>query len=320
MKAAVYHRYGPPDVLSIEEIDAPEIAPEGHDDRVLIEVHAAAVNPFDVLHRRGYLPVRASAGWLRPKYDVLGIDVAGIVIGVGKDVTRLAVGDALYGICLGSHAEFVRARERTVAKMAANLTFLQAAALPTAAITALQALRDYAHLQPGQSVLVNGASGGVGHFAVQLAKYYGATVTAVTSTANLAWVQALGADEVIDYTREDFTRAGRKYDLIYDAAASRTYFACKPALAPGGMYITENPGKPAFQMFQVIFSALRGDQHVRTHIARPDGEDLDFLRGLAEESRIRPVIEKVYPLEEIAAAHRHLEGGHTKGKLVIQVR
>ncbi|GAP15980.1 NADPH:quinone reductase [Longilinea arvoryzae] len=319
MKAAVYHRYGPPEVLSIEEIAAPEIQAEGHEDRVLIEVHAAAMNPFDVLHRSGFLPVRPSAGWFAPKYPVLGIDVAGTVAAVGKNVTRMQVGDAVYGICLGTHAGFVRAHERTVAKMPANLTFTQAAAIPTAALTALQGLRDFGQVVAGQNVLINGASGGVGHFAVQIAKSFGAQVTAVTSTPNLEWMPALGADRWIDYTREDFTRSGPKYDLIYDAVAKRRYFECKPALTPSGLYLTENSLKPKFQFFQVIFSLLRGDQRVRTHMARPNAEDLDFLRSLVEDGKLKPVIGKVYPLDEIVAAHRHLEGGHARGKIVIQV-
>lgn len=320
MKAAVYHRYGPPAVLSIEEIAAPEIQPEGHADRVLIEVRAAAMNPFDVFHRSGFLPVRPSAGWSTPKYPVLGIDVAGTVAAVGKNVTRVQVGDAVYAICLGSHAEFVRARERTVAKMPANLTFNQAAAIPTAALTALQGLRDYAQIEAGQSVLINGASGGVGHFAVQIAKFFGAHVTAVTSTLNLEWVQALGADHVIDYTREDFTHSGQKYDLIYDAAAKRRYFECRSSLTPTGIYITENSLKPKFQILQVIVSKLRGDPHVRTHMTQPNAEDLDILRSLVEDGRLMPVIDKIYALDEIIAAHRHQEGGHARGKIVIQVR
>jgi NADPH:quinone reductase-like Zn-dependent oxidoreductase len=318
MKAAVYHRYGPPEVLKIEEIDPPVIE-EGMDDRVLIKVASASVNPFDVLHRQGYLPTRFENGYWKPKNQVLGIDVAGTVAAVGKGVTRFSPGDRIYGNCLGTHAEFVRAREKTVCRMPENASFEEAAAIPTAALTALQALRDVAKTEEGQKILINGASGGVGHFAVQLAKYFGAEVTAVCSTANLDWVKNLGSDVVIDYTQEDFARAGTQYDIILDASAKRTYFSSRPALAPNGVYITENPLKPAGQFFQLVLAGAARDRRWRTHLTRPNVEDFEFLRERVEEGVLKPVIEKTFPLEEIVQAHRHLETGHTKGKIVVNL-
>jgi NADPH:quinone reductase-like Zn-dependent oxidoreductase len=318
MKAAVYRTYGPPEVVHVETIAAPTLGPE-HADRVLIKVHASSVNPFDYLHRRGYLPVRPSNGWLRPKEPVLGVDVAGVVAAVGANVTRFQVGDAVFGGAFASHAEYVRSRESSLSRLPDNLSFQEAAAVPVAALTALQALQNVAKLKAGQRVLINGAAGGVGHFAVQLAKVFGAEVTAVCSTTNQQWVQSLGADHMIDYTREDFTKNGQRYDLILDAVAKRTYADCKPSLSKTGMYITENPLKPGLQPLQVAFALLTKDKRIGIHLAVSNTQDMDTLRELIEARKLRPVIETVYPLEQIAIAHRHVEAGHTKGKVVIDI-
>lgn len=318
MKAAVYKSYGPPEVLEIVDIEPPSIQ-DTDEDRVLIKVHSASVNPYDYLFRKGYLPTRPENGFLKPKQQKSGIDVAGTVEAIGKAVQKFKVGDRVFGNCLGSHAEYVRARQSTISLMPKNLTFNEAAAIPTAALTALQALRDVAKIRKGQKVLVNGASGGVGHFAVQFARVHEAEVTAVCSTSNLGWVRDLGAHEVIDYTEEDFAKNGRKYDLILDAAAARTYYSCKGSLNETGIYITENPLKPGYQILQFLLSLLTGDKRIRVHLAQPVGSDLDFIRELVEAGRVRPVVEAIYRLDQIAAAHRHVENGHTKGKVVVEV-
>jgi NADPH:quinone reductase-like Zn-dependent oxidoreductase len=319
MKAAVYRSYGPPEVLQIEEVQQPSM--EDMDDRVLIKVSSASVNPFDILHRKGYFPVRPSNGFVKPKEQILGIDVAGTIEAVGNKVTIFKIGDRVFGNCLGSHAEYVRARPERVSLMPGNLTFYEAAVVPTAALTALQALRDVAHIQKGQKVLINGASGGVGHFAVQFARYFEAEVTAICSTANLAWVKSLGAQEVIDYTRTDFTCNGRKYDVVLDATATRTFFNCKHSLSERGIYITENPLKPNYQIGQVLLGLLTRDQRLRVApLTRPNNQDLDFIAELIEAGKIRPVIETCYPLEQIADAHRHVECGHAKGKIVLNIQ
>lgn len=319
MKAAVYTRYGPPDVLTTEEIAAPELRPEDGK-RVLIQVHASSTNPFDVLHRGGFLPIRPSHGWLRPRSGVLGIDVAGTILEVGRDVTRFKVGDAVYGGCFGSHAEIVRARENTLAPLPPSLTYRTAAALPTAAMTALQALRDVAHLQAGQKVLINGASGGVGHLAVQMAKAMGAHVTAVCSGPNVGWVKALGADDVIDYTRDDFTRSGLRYDVVLDSVGKRAYFDCARVLGPNGVFITENPLKVWTLLPQLGWSALVGDKRPKMHLAETTSQDLAVVSEWCDQGRLRPVIEEVYPLDQVAESHRHIEAGHTRGKVVIELR
>ena len=318
MKAAVYKSYGPPEVLKIEEIDSPAIL-DGHDDRVLIKVHYASVNPFDCLYRKGYFPVRPSNGLIKPKLQVLGIDVAGTVETVGKNVSKLKVGDRVFGNCLGSHAEYVRARQNSIGMIPKNLTLKEAAAIPTAALTALQALRDVAHIKKCQEVLIYGASGGVGHFAVQIAKYFETEVTAVCSTSNLPWVNELGADFMIDYTQEDFAKNGKQFDIILDAVAKRTFFNCKPSLTPTGMYITENPLKPVYHPLQLLLGLLTGDKRGKTHLSQPNAKDLDFLRELIEQEKLKPMIEHTYPLNEIVEAHRHVERGHAKGKIVVEI-
>ncbi len=320
MKAAVYRSYGVPDVLKMEDVEQPSIQ-DSHDDRLLIKVHSASVNPFDYLYRKGYLPIRLSEGFMKPKKEnqILGIDVAGTVEAVGGNVNRFKVGDAVFGSCLGSHAEYVRVRENRISLMPTNSTFNEMASIPCAALTALQALRDVAQIKKGQKVLIYGASGGIGHFAVQLARYYEAEVTAVCSTSNLDWVKDLGADHMIDYTREDFTKNGKKYDLILDAVGQRTYFSCKRSLTENGVYISEHPLKPRYQLTQWLFSMLIRDKKFKTHLAQPNDNDMDFFRQLIEQKKLKPVIEKTFSLDQIASAHRHVQNGHTKGKVVIEV-
>jgi NADPH:quinone reductase-like Zn-dependent oxidoreductase len=203
--------------------------------------------------------------------------------------------------------------------MPKSLTFNEASALPCAALTALQALRDVAQIKKGQKVLIYGASGGIGHFAVQFAKYFEADATAVCSTSNLGWVKKLGADRVIDYTKEDFTRNGEKYDIILDAVGYLTYFKSKPALNNTGIFITENPLKKRFLLTQLLISMLIGDKRIKMHLANPNDKDMEFFGQLADEGKLKPVIEKTYSLDQIAAAHRHVENGHTKGKVVIEI-
>lgn len=314
MRAAIYQVYGPPEVLELVDWPQPALQDEN---RVLVRVACASVNPYDYLHRKGYLPVRLSNGFRRPKEHRMGIDVAGTVEAVGAGVTRFKVGDRVFGSCLGSYAEYVCPRESTLSLVPENVTFAEAAAVPCAAQTALQALRDVAQVKPGHKVLVYGASGGIGHFAVQLARVFGAEVTAVCSTPNLGWVRELGAHAVIDYTREDFTRAGKQYDLILDAVGKRTFYSCLPALTETGLYISEHPIYPVYHPLQLLIGA--GRKKGKTHMSKPSHRDLDFLAGLLAEGKVRPVIEKTYPLEAIVAAHRHVESGRTRGKVVVEV-
>lgn len=317
MKAAVSTQYGPPSVLKVLDVPIPNLQAE-HEGQVLIEVHAASVNQLDVLYRQGYWPIRLLGGRFKPQMPVLGVDVAGIVTAVGAGVTRFRPGDRVFGGAFGSHAQFVRVRQGGLTHLPDSVSFQQAAALPTASITALQALRDVAQVRAGQSVLINGGSGGVGHFAVQLARHFGARVTAVTSTSNLGWVKDLGADQVIDYTRQDFTRLGSRYDLIFDAAAKCTFWRSRAALHAGGMYLAGNRFKPLANVLQFKLPA-QGPQ-ARSHQASHKADDHAYLMDLVTGGQLRPVIERVYPLADIAAAHAHVQGGHTKGKVVIAVR
>lgn len=317
MKAATYKSYGPPDVLEIRDVDPPSIK---DDDRVLIRVHNASVNAYDNLFRKGYLPTRLENGLTKPKALILGIDVAGTVEAVGKNVHRFKVGDHVFGSCLGSHAEFVCPPQSILSLMPKNATFEEAAAIPCAAQTALQALRDVAQIKQGQKVLIYGASGGVGHFAVQLARYFGAEVTAVCSTSNLHWVKGLGAHYVIDYTKEDFADNGKKYDVILDAVGKRTFFSCLRSLSETGVYITEHLLYPKYHPLQLMISPLISRKKAKIHLAKPNYRDLDFLRVVMEEEKLKPVIEKCYPLDQIIQAHRHVEGGRTKGKIVIEIK
>jgi NADPH:quinone reductase-like Zn-dependent oxidoreductase len=317
VRAAIYSAYGPPEVIGIKDVEQPSIKEQ---DRVLIRVHSASVNTLDYLYRKGYLPTRVDNGVTKPKNPILGIDVAGTIEAVGENVRKFKVGDHVFGSCFGSHSEYVAPRENFLSHMPKNITFEEAAAIPCAAQTALQALRDVAQVKQGQKVLIYGASGGVGHFAVQLANYFGAEVTAVCSTSNLDWVKELGAQYVIDYTKEDFTDNGNKYDLILDAVGKRTFFSCLPSLTEKGLYITEHLFYPKYHPFQLMISSLIGRKKAKIHLTKPNDKDLDFLRDLVEEEKLRPIIEKCYPLEQIVKAHQHIESGRTKGKIVLRVK
>jgi NADPH:quinone reductase-like Zn-dependent oxidoreductase len=318
MKAIVCAQYGPPDILQFTDVPKPVPA----DNEVLVEIHAAAVNPLDRFFMRGAPLLRAIPGLRKPKDTRMGVDLAGQVEAVGRNVTQFKPGDEVFGGERGAFAEYVAVPEVKLALKPANLSFEEAAAVPIAATTALQGLRDKGRIQPGQRVLIDGASGGVGTFAVQIAKSFGAEVTAVCSTRNVERARALRADYVIDYKREDFTKSGQRYDLIIGANAHHSFFDYWRLLVPGGTYVVVGGGVP--EMFQgmllsPILSRL-GRKKARFFIANINHGDLIVLKELLEAGKIAPVIDRRYPLRDAAEAIRYLEEGHAQGKLVITVR
>ena len=317
MKAIVYYKYGSPDVLKLKEMEKP--APK--DNEVLVKVHAASANPADWhLMRAEPFLARLENGLLKPKTTRLGADVAGRIEAIGRNITQFQVGDDVFGSMplsgLGSFAEYICADENAVAVKPAKLTFEQAAAVPLAAFTALQGLRDKGQIRSGQKVLVNGASGGVGTFAVQIAKSYGTKVTGVCSTRNLELVRSLGADRVIDYTREDFTQNGQQYDLIFDAVGNRSVSDLRRALTPNGICAVAG-----FTSLPLLFQVMvRGGKRIGLmETAKANKKDLLILKELLEAGKVVPVIDRTYPLSETAEAIRYLETGRARGKVVITV-
>lgn len=320
MKAVVCEKYGPPEALAIK--DVPKPSPRA--DEVLIRIRASTVTATDCLIRKGE-PAwsRVILGLSRPRNPILGIEMAGEVEAVGRMVRRFKPGDQVFSammIKMSGCAEYICLPEKAgLARKPANLTFEQAAAVPDGALTALTFLQDIGKIRPGQEVLINGASGSVGSYAVQLAEYFGADVTGVCSGANVALVKSLGADRVIDYTREDFTHSNQAYDMIFDTVGKLLFSRCKNALRPGGVFVSS-----AMTVFlwpvlpQMLWTSL-GSRKVKTGGSICTAERLDFLRELVEAGKIRPVIDRVYPLEQIVEAHRYVDQGHKKGNVVITV-
>jgi NADPH:quinone reductase-like Zn-dependent oxidoreductase len=325
MKASVYRCYGPPSVVRLEDVAKPAAT----DGRMIVKIKAASANPLDWHYLRGtpYEMRAIGVGWGTPNDIRLGVDFAGTVESVGKFVTRFKPGDDVYGGADGSFAEYVSVRENgSVASKPPNMTYEQAAAAPIAAVTALQALRDQGHVQAGQKVLINGASGGVGTFAVQIAKALGAEVTAVCSTRNMAMIQGLGADHVIDYTREDFTRAGQRYDLIIDTVATHSLGDYRRSLAlhgkvvmVGGLDIGQWMIAMLLRMLQAGVYSTFGDQQFLSIFADLDKDDLTYLGRLMQSGKLTPVIDRSFPLSEVPAALAYLEQGHARGKIVVTV-
>jgi NADPH:quinone reductase-like Zn-dependent oxidoreductase len=321
MQAAVYHRYGSPDALELREIPKPLPA----EDQVLIQVHAASVNPYDWHFMRGTPSfIRLMTGIRRPKFPRLGADVAGIVETVAAKGAPFKPGDAVFGAAKGSFAEYACAAASQLALKPPEISFEQAACLPIAGITALQGLRDKARVQAGQTVLINGAAGGVGTFAVQIAKSLGAHVTGVCSTRNVELVRSIGADAVIDYTREDFTRSKQQYDLLFDLVGNRTLADCLGTLPPSGTYIACGGGGPdrsswglMGQMLQQAVQARFTSRKMPGLFAKINREDLAMLADLVKEGKVIPFVDRTYSLGEIADAVRHVESGHTRGKVAI---
>lgn len=321
MKAIVYTKYGSPDVLQLREVEKP--IPK--DDEVLIKVQAASLNAADwhLLRADPFLVRLMVGGFLKPKYKILGADVAGRVEAVGSSVKQFQSGDEVFGDIagcgFGAFAEYVSVSENVLALKPANITFEQAAALTLAGVTALQGLRDYGRIQSGQKVLINGASGGVGTFAVQLARVFGAEVTAVCSPMNLDTVHTLGADYVIDYTKEDFTKSGKRYDLIFAVNGYHPILNYKRALSPRGIYVMA--GGSTAQMFQAMLLgsliSKMGSNKMGSMLAKPNQKDLLYLKELVEVGKVVPVIDRCYPLSKVADAFRYLEEGHAGGKVVI---
>jgi NADPH:quinone reductase-like Zn-dependent oxidoreductase len=326
MKASVYRCYGPPEVVKLEEVAKPLPA----EDRVLVKVHAASVNPLDWHYIRGnpYI-MRAGVGIGAPSDTRLGVDFSGTVESVGKSVTRFKPGDEVFGGRSGAFAQYVSVRENgALVLKPANVTFEQAAAVPVAAITALQALRDQGKLQTGQRILINGASGGVGTFAVQIAKTFGADVTAVCSTRNAGMVKAIGADHVIDYTQQDYTRGSEQYDLILDTVGNRALLDNRRVLKPHGTYIGIGGGGPSdggfigplFGVIKELALSPFVSQRFVAFEAQLNKEDLAILADLMQSGKVTPVIDRRYELTQTAEAIQYLEQGHARGKVVIAVQ
>ena len=322
MKAIVCTEYGPPDVLQVKEVPKP--TPD--DDQVLVRVHAASLNAADLETLRGVFIVRMASP-RKPMHEIPGSDMAGRVEAVGRNVTQFQPGDEVWGDLsfphgLGAFAEYVCVSENALAPKPASMTFEEAATYPQAAIVALQSLRDKGQIQPGQKVLINGAGGGMGTFAVQLAKYFGAEVTGVDSTRKLEMVRSIGADHVVDYTQEDYTRSGQRYDLILDVAAHRSVFDYRRALSPDGIFMMVG-GSLATLLQVVLLGTLIsriGSQRIGLNAWTPNKrEDLAFLAELFEAGKVVPVIDRRYPLREVPEALRYLEEEPHLGKIVITV-
>ena len=319
MRAIIQQGYGPPDTLHVRDIDRPAIGAT----EVLVRVHAASLHIGDCFGVRGVpLPMRLATGLLGPKHAVPGTDLAGRVEAVGADVTIFKVGDEVFGAGHGACAQYARADENRLAPKPGNLTFEEAAAVPTSGVAALHGLRDAGRLRPGQQVLINGASGGVGTFAVQIAKALGADVTAVCGSANQDAVRLLGADRVVDYTSLDFARGPQRYDLILDNIENRTLSDCRRVLTPNGILVL-NSGTGArgiklmARLLTPLVLSLFTRQTLRRFLSTPNQQDLLELKALIEDVKVTPVIDKVYQLGETPTALRHIEGGHARGKVVV---
>jgi NADPH:quinone reductase-like Zn-dependent oxidoreductase len=323
MKAMVYENYGPPEVLHLKEVEKPTF----NEDEVLVKAYAASINAGDWhLLTADPFPLRLTGvGLFKPKNKILGADIAGCIEAVGRNVTRFRPGDAvfgdIFGLGSGSFAEYASVPESALALKPSNVSFEEAAAVPVAAVTALQGLRDQGHIQPGQKVLINGASGGVGTFAVQIAKAFGAEVTAVCSTRNLEMAHSIGAEHVIDYTKEDFTQNGRLYDLILAVNGYQPLSAYRRALTPHGIYVFVG-GLPA-QTFQSLFLGpfmSKSDGRKMTSVMKKANQkDLLVIRKLLEKGKIKPVIDQTFPFSKTAEAFQYFEKGHARGKVVITV-
>jgi NADPH:quinone reductase-like Zn-dependent oxidoreductase len=324
MKAILHTEYGPPDELQLKEVEKP--VPKG--DEVLIKIYASSVTTSDCNVRNStftpklfLLPMRMELGFKTPKINILGIELAGEIESVGGDVKRFNVGGQVFGtpdIAMGAHAEYICMPEEGALTMKpTNTTWEEAAVIPLAGNTALYFIRDLGNIQAGQKVLINGASGGIGTFAVQLAKYYGAEVTGVCSTTNVELVKSLGADKVIDYTKEDFAKNGESYDVIFDVVGKISFSHAKNSLKEEGLYLATLPTLAV--ILQSLWTSMRGGKKVKFGDAVPKVENLIFLKELVEAGKIKPVIDRSYPLEQTAEAFRYVEKGHKKGNVAITV-
>ncbi|UCB42973.1 MAG: NAD(P)-dependent alcohol dehydrogenase [Dehalococcoidales bacterium] len=320
MKAIICTKYGPPEVLRLTEVEKPT----PNDNEILVKIYASSVNPHDWRSMRAdpVLVRLMGGGFLKPKHKILGVDIAGQVEAVGRNVKQFQPGDEVFGgIDFGGFAEYACVTEDNLVLKPTSMKFEEAAAVPAAAISALQGLRDKGQIKSGQKVLINGASGGVGTFAVQIAKYFGGEVTGVCSTRNLDMVRSIGADHVIDYTEEDFTKSGQNYDLILALAGYHPISAYKRALSPRGIYVMV--GGSNAQMFQSLllgpWMSMTGSKKMVVLSAKPNKEDLIFIQELLEAGKVVPVIDRRYPLSEVAEAIGYLEKGHAQGKVVITI-
>jgi NADPH:quinone reductase-like Zn-dependent oxidoreductase len=314
MRAVVHDRYGPPEVLRLEEVERP--VPE--DDEVLVKVHATTVTRSDTgLRGANYFFARAFTGLLRPKRKIAGMELAGVVEAVGAAVTEFEVGDEVFGIRGGANAEYVCVRERGVlAHKPAGMSFEEAAAVCDGALLARSCLLS-ADLRPGRSIVVYGASGSIGTAAVQLAKYLGADVTAVCNTKNVELVRSLGADEVVDYQREDFTKNGKRYDIVFDSVGKHSFRRCRRSLKPGGMFITTDLGFMWHAPIVSLLTRFVGDKRAKIGIGRYRNEDVLLLKELIESGRFRAVIDRSYPLEDVVEATRYVETEQKTGNVVL---